>query len=119
MCEATQIVDKICPVCGKNFIPAGLHMYKDARNHNPVCSWTCMLKSERIKESQSNELKYMAERIAVTKKALTTARAKTKFNLGEICKLQDRLATEEKIYNIIREHVEAEANDAENGEDYE
>lgn len=106
MCEATQIVDKICPVCRKNFVPAGQHMYKDARTGSLVCTWTCMLKSERLKEAQSSELKYMSERIAVTKKALTTATAKTKFNAGEIHKLQERLAVEKSIYNIILEHEE-------------
>ena len=117
MFDATQIIDKICPVCGKNFVPAGQHMYKDARTNSLVCSWTCMLKSERLKEAQSSELKYMAERIAVTKKALTTAKAKTKFNLNEIHKLQERLAVEENIYNIIHEYEEAAAIDDEDIEE--
>ena len=49
----TNIVDRKCPVCGKNFIPAGLHMYRDARSNDLVCSWTCMLKSEHIKEAMA------------------------------------------------------------------
>ena len=117
MCENKEIVDKLCPICGKNFIPAGLHQYKDARNGNLVCTWPCQLKSERLKETQPNELKYMVARIAVTKKALTDAKAKPKFNISEIHKLQERLAVEEKIYNIISEYMEAEAYDEEAGEE--
>lgn len=109
MCENTEVVDKICPICGKNFIPAGLHQFKDARTRNLVCSWPCELKSERLKEAQSDELKYMIKRIAVTNKALTDATAKPKFNAGEIHKLQERLAVEKRIYNIILEHEETMA----------
>lgn len=29
----------ICPKCGKNFIPAALHIYHDEKNY--YCSWTC------------------------------------------------------------------------------
>lgn len=113
MCENTEIVDKLCPICGKNFIPAGLHQYRDKRNRNLVCSYPCELESERLKEAQSDELKYMIKRIAVTKKALTDATAKQKFNAGEVHKLQERLAVEKSIYNIILEHEEAMAIDDE------
>lgn len=47
------IPEKICPVCGKIFIPAGLHSYKTASiPHRLVCSWTCMLKNEREYEAE-------------------------------------------------------------------
>ena len=38
-----QIVDKKCHLCGKNFIPAGLHMYKCDTGQGTVmfCSYTC------------------------------------------------------------------------------
>lgn len=41
-----------CPVCGKTFVPAPLHAYRDKRaNTNKlVCSYACMRKSERMKE---------------------------------------------------------------------
>lgn len=41
-----------CPVCGKEFVPAPLHAYKDqrARTKKLVCSYTCMRKSERMEE---------------------------------------------------------------------
>lgn len=55
MFDAAQIIDKKCPVCGKNFIPAGQHIYKDARNGSLVCTWTCVLKSERLKEAQTDK----------------------------------------------------------------
>jgi hypothetical protein len=43
---------RICPVCGKEFIPAAMHVYKDRRpNHRFVCSWSCVCESERLKEA--------------------------------------------------------------------
>ena len=107
MFESTQVIDKICPVCGKNFVPAGLHMYKDARSRTLVCSWSCMLKSERMNEAKSNELKYMNTRIAATKKALTIATAKPNVADAELDNIQKRLAVEENIYNIVLKHLEA------------
>lgn len=45
-------VDTTCPVCGKNFIPAGLHRYRLAGKPNvPVCSWSCQVKSEKELEA--------------------------------------------------------------------
>ena len=109
MFEATQFIDKTCPICGKNFIPAGQHMYRDARNDNLVCSWTCMLKSERMNEVKSNELEYIVKRIATTKRSLTIATEKPNVRSAEIDNLRNRLAVEENIYNIILEHIEAAA----------
>lgn len=41
-----------CPVCGKQFIPTSQHVYKDKRKgHKNVCSWTCVLQSERLHEA--------------------------------------------------------------------
>lgn len=43
----------VCPVCGKKFLPAPAHVYKDQRSwkHKArmVCSWGCVVKSERLK----------------------------------------------------------------------
>lgn len=33
------MMEFICPKCGKNFIPAPMHVYKD--NGKVYCSWTC------------------------------------------------------------------------------
>ena len=38
---------RICPVCGKRFIPAPYHVYKDKRKEKYVCSYPCSLESER------------------------------------------------------------------------
>lgn len=39
-----------CPVCGKEFIPAAQHVYKDRRTpYKIVCSWGCVCASERLK----------------------------------------------------------------------
>ena len=41
-----------CPVCGENFIPAAQHAYKDKRYpYKRVCTWHCVLESERQKEA--------------------------------------------------------------------
>ena len=45
------IEDAICPICGKGFIPAAYHSYKDKRPKHSgelVCSWPCACESERI-----------------------------------------------------------------------
>lgn len=49
--EPLPIKDFICPVCGKNFIPAPFHQYKVS--HRRVCSYTCQLRGERNQMSQS------------------------------------------------------------------
>ncbi len=44
------IVCRQCNVCGKKFIPAPQHVYRDRRvNHPMVCSWSCVCESERLK----------------------------------------------------------------------
>ena len=39
------VSDMPCRRCGKRFIPAPLHIYKDKHNHY-YCSWTCYLHSD-------------------------------------------------------------------------
>lgn len=61
--EELKYRDAKCPVCGKNFIPAPLHVYRDKRGSKKVCSWTCVLESERLKNAnQKNK-----ERKLITK----------------------------------------------------
>ena len=55
--EELKYRDVKCSVCGKNFIPAPLHAYRDKRCHKRVCSWTCVCKSERLKNASKNEKK--------------------------------------------------------------
>ena len=43
-----------CPVCGKHYIPAPQHAYKDRRSpYHRVCSWKCVIESERLKETSA------------------------------------------------------------------
>lgn len=43
-----------CPVCGKLFFATSMHVYKDKRApYKKVCSWSCVCKSERLKEEKS------------------------------------------------------------------
>ena len=43
--DREMLTDTICPICGKNFVPAALHLYKI--NGVRVCTWTCQLRGER------------------------------------------------------------------------
>lgn len=53
--------EKICPICKKRFIVQPLHIYKDKRKSKSkgtfVCSYTCMLESERMKPQRKNKTK--------------------------------------------------------------
>ena len=43
--------ERVCKVCGKSFIPAAQHAYKDRRSpYQLVCSWSCVCESERLKK---------------------------------------------------------------------
>lgn len=44
------VVEKKCPVCGKIYCPAPLHVYK--ANKRMVCSYSCVRKYEREKENE-------------------------------------------------------------------
>lgn len=50
--EAGGFQTKICPICGKEFVPAALHTYKSAIDKKLVCSWSCVCESERQKHKQ-------------------------------------------------------------------
>ncbi len=39
--------EMICPICGKSFIPGAQHIYKSEIDGKLVCTWSCMLESER------------------------------------------------------------------------
>lgn len=45
-----QIVEVVCPICGKKYIPAVFHSYKVGERR--VCSWRCVLDGERRIESE-------------------------------------------------------------------
>lgn len=46
-----------CPVCGKMYIPAPEHIYKDKRTPRRVCSWKCVCESEKLKGGRTDERK--------------------------------------------------------------
>lgn len=41
-----------CPVCGKNYIPAPLHVYKIKNGTMLVCSWSCLRAYEKEHEKR-------------------------------------------------------------------
>lgn len=45
----THFVDTECPICGKNFIPAPMHVYNDG--NKAVCSYHCHLEAFRRREA--------------------------------------------------------------------
>ena len=47
--EINVLPELTCPVCGKVFLPAPQHIYKDKRSSKRVCSWGCVCTSERLK----------------------------------------------------------------------
>ena len=42
----------ICPVCGKGYVPAGMHSYRHPDTHKRVCSYHCMRKAQKEKEAR-------------------------------------------------------------------
>ena len=48
--EYANITERICPMCGKNFIPAAYHGWTFTNKKYieiPVCSYHCMRQAER------------------------------------------------------------------------
>lgn len=45
-----------CPVCGKEFVPAPMHIYKTRVSPKGsellVCSWTCVRNGEKMTDAQ-------------------------------------------------------------------
>lgn len=41
-----------CPICSKKFVPAPFHIYKTRRGGRLVCTYSCMLESERRREEK-------------------------------------------------------------------
>lgn len=53
-----SIEECTCPVCGKIFIPAPMHQYKDKHTTNKrVCSWACVRESERRRDAEREKRK--------------------------------------------------------------
>lgn len=45
----------VCPVCGKKFIPAPMHIYKVQNCF--VCSWGCQRKFEKEQEARKKKVR--------------------------------------------------------------
>lgn len=62
-----ELWEKTCSVCGKTFIAAPQHVYRDARyinNHHPlVCSWKCVCESERLKGGDKRKTRRYTYRV--------------------------------------------------------
>lgn len=68
--NTVHLIERKCPVCGKTFFPFPEHVYKDARDKSRnVCSWSCTLKSERLKEEAAESRKVLRELMKVGGKA--------------------------------------------------
>ena len=49
--ENDQFLVRECPICGKVFCPAPMHVYKLPNRNTRVCSYHCMLEAERRHEA--------------------------------------------------------------------
>ncbi len=52
---AYNLKEEKCPICGKTFIPAQLHVYKVhflGSHDKTVCSWKCVMDGERAQEQK-------------------------------------------------------------------
>lgn len=45
----STLISRICPICGKEFYPAPMHVYK--AGEKLVCSYSCMLKYQSEKKT--------------------------------------------------------------------
>ena len=54
-----QLKELKCPICGKIFVPAPEHVYRDKRSWHGrfVCSYGCVIKSERMKGERGKKEK--------------------------------------------------------------
>ena len=49
---------EICPVCGKEFFPTPLHVYRLSSGGKKVCSYTCLLKGREGVTSKKGRVRY-------------------------------------------------------------
>ncbi len=57
-----MLTERTCPVCGKVFIPAELHVYKTKLSpaggpDKLVCSWTCVRNGEKMLDEKRKRSK--------------------------------------------------------------
>lgn len=51
-----HLLERNCPICGKNFVLAPEHMYRDGTKK--VCGWNCQCEAERRKEAKKAKRTY-------------------------------------------------------------
>lgn len=54
----TPQFSRVCPVCGKTFLPAWQHAWRDKTDHNGsrlVCTYSCMRETERRVEEEREQ----------------------------------------------------------------
>ena len=59
-----EIRELKCPVCGRGFVPAPQHSYREKSDSRGrfVCSYKCVLKSEEIHEEGKRRRKLQAQK---------------------------------------------------------
>lgn len=75
-----NLIEKVCPECGKVFLPAALHIYKDGKK--VFCKWSCynsyLNKKEQLKGTEKEmkkEMKFKFIRVQLDEGAKMPTRA--------------------------------------------
>ena len=58
--DLTFNLSRVCPVCGKTFLPVQLHSWKDKTDPNGnrlVCTYHCMRVTERQRDEARSKMK--------------------------------------------------------------
>ena len=99
-----SLIDMKCPVCGKNFIPAPMHIYNDGGHGGgkTVCSWNCHIKAHRKREAEKMQKRhYRNKAIAPGRDAEIRKLASEGMSIKDIA---DRFGLGlERVKQIIRE----------------
>lgn len=59
--KITELVEDICPICGKLYIPAPLHIYRVSNGRGGqkrVCKWSCVMEGERRLKNKQKVFTY-------------------------------------------------------------
>ena len=100
-----RLVDTLCPICGKNFVPAPMHVYNDGGKL--VCSYHCHLEAfNRRQEAKKKKTHYRQAHIIpsrdeeirkLAREGVSNKELAEKYNLGVT-----------RIREIIREGLREE-----------
>lgn len=73
----------ICPQCGKSFLPAPQHVYKNHKG-NLVCSWSCANADYKERQERKREARKRAEQRRKEYELFKQERAKAEQNGAEV-----------------------------------